>query len=368
MKVSAKEWSATLDFIVDLVYIRDKDFRIVKVNKAFAELFNKKPQELVGKFCYEVVHGTKEPLSCCLRTQALKIPKPIAKEFFEPHLDIHLKLIILPVFSKKSEDIGFVHIARDITERKNTQEELENTHQKLKAVQEQLIQSSKMAVMGRLMAGISHELNQPLTGIKSFSQSILMNLDEDSSIRKDLERIEEQADRMGKLVQSVCLFAGKSEFKAQEVDVNLLLENSLLLLNSELKLHNIYMVKSLERNLPKISGNSNELQQVFINLLTNAWDAISSLNNSEKGEISVKTCLSEDKENIEVTFLDAGCGIPEKNIENIFTPFFTTKTSGGGIGLGLAIVYRIIETHKGKIEVKSSEGEGASFKIALPVI
>jgi len=258
-------------------------------------------------------------------------------------------------------------IVRDITGRKKAQRELEDAYQKLKETQEQLIQSAKMAAMGQLAAGISHELNQPLTGIKGFAQAAFMDLKESDPLRADLSKIIEQADRMDRIIKNVRFFARKSEFKMEELDINQPIEDSLMLLSQQLKVHNIRVAKHFAENLPKIKGDQNQLQQIFLNLITNAKDAIGNLNNPDGGELLIKTSLSEDKKNIEVVFQDTGCGISEENLSNVFNPFFTTKSPGGGIGLGLAIVYRIVENHQGKIEFESQEGKGTTFKITLPV-
>lgn len=266
-------------------------------------------------------------------------------------------------------DISFaLHALAVKEEGKKTQIALEDTHQKLNQTQEQLIQSSKMAAMGQLAAGISHELNQPLTGIKGFAQAGLMKLEENNSVRYDLNKIVEQSDRMDKIIQNIRLFARKSEFKMEELDINKPIEDSLMLLGEQFKLHNICLKKSLAKRLPKIKGNANELQQVFLNLLTNARDSVNSLKDPERGEVIVETSLSKDKKNIEAAFIDTGRGITKKDLKNIFNPFFTTKSPDGGMGLGLSIVYRIVESHQGKIEVESKEDKKTSFRITLPIV
>jgi len=256
---------------------------------------------------------------------------------------------------------------KEITQRKDAERKLADAYQKVKDTQEQLIQTSKMAAMGQLAAGISHELNQPLTGIKGFAQTALMALDSNTPLREDLNNIVEQADRMDKIVKNIRFFARKSEFEMKELDINQPIEDSLMLLSEQLKVHNIRLKKELDRNLPRINGDANQLQQVFLNLITNARDAIDSLENPDGGEIIVKVMLCQDKKNIKIIFEDTGCGIPGEDLGNIFNPFFTTKSPDGGIGLGLSIVYRIVENHRGSIRVESELSKGATFKIILPI-
>ena len=252
-------------------------------------------------------------------------------------------------------------------ERRQADEELAEAYLELKHAQEQLIQSSKMAAMGQLAAGISHELNQPLTGIKGFAQAALMEIEEKSPLTDDLAQIVEQADRMDRIIKNVRFFARKADFKFEEVEINKPIEDAFMFFNEQLKVHNIKVIKHFAKNLPKISADSNQLQQVFLNLLTNAKDAIDVLKRPDGGKITLKTSLTKDRKYIRIIFKDMGCGMPKENQQSVFNPFFTTKSPDGGIGLGLAIVYRIIENHRGTISFKSVEGKGTMFKILLPV-
>jgi len=257
---------------------------------------------------------------------------------------------------------------KDVIGRRKAEENLKVAYEKLKEAQEELIQSSKMAAMGQLAAGISHELNQPLTGIKGFAQAALMDLEKDSPLQADLRQIVEQADRMDAIIKNVRFFAKKSEFKMKPIDINKPIQDAFMFLEAQLKVHNIKLIKSLAKNLPKVQADPNQLQQAFLNLLTNARDAIDSTKRPKGGQISVQTLLNNDNKSIEIIFKDNGCGISKKTLEYIFNPFFTTKSPNGGMGLGLSIVYRIVNNHKGKITVQGKESEGTSFKINFPFI
>ena len=258
-------------------------------------------------------------------------------------------------------------LCRDITERRQVEEELRSAYKKLKQAQQELIQTSKMVAMGQLAAGISHELNQPLTGIKGFAQIVLMNLEKESPFRGDFNKIVEQVDRMDTIIKNVRFFARKSDFKMVELDINQIILNSLMLLCQQLKTHNVKVIQELGSDIPKIQGDPNQLQQAFLNIISNARDAILNLNRPEGGEIRIRTSLSQDKNHVEINFQDTGCGILDGNIQHIFSPFFTTKSPDRGMGLGLSITYRIIENHQGKIEFKSKEGEGTAFNLILPI-
>jgi len=253
--------------------------------------------------------------------------------------------------------------------RRKAENELKQAYQQLKNAQEELIQSGKMAAMGQLAAGISHELNQPLTGIKGFAQAALMDIEDDNPIREDLDKIVHQADRMDKIIKNVRFFARRSEFMLKEMDINQPIEDSLMLLKDQLRVHNIRVEKNLTNNLPKIKADPNQLQQVFLNIITNSRDAICAISQADikGGALQIETRLSQDKKNIEIIFKDTGCGMSKEQLDHIFNPFFTTKSPDGGIGLGMSIVYRIIETHQGKIEIDSVQGQGALVKIILPL-
>ncbi|MCX5781136.1 MAG: PAS domain S-box protein [Elusimicrobia bacterium] len=255
---------------------------------------------------------------------------------------------------------------RDITELKKAEEELRIAYEEIRHNQQDLIQASKMAAMGQLAAGISHELNQPLTGIKGFAQAVLMETEKGSPIRNDLKKILEQVDRMDAIIKNVRFFSRRSDFMMLELDINQVILSSLALLEQQLKTHNIRVIQELESGIPKMQGDSNQLQQAFLNIISNSRDAIISLNRPEGGEISIRS-LGKDKGHIEITCQDTGCGIPEKNFQNIFTPFYTTKSPNRGMGLGLPITYRIIGNHQGKIDFKSEVGKGTTFTIVLPL-
>jgi len=349
-------------------YVINLDYKVVLTNQAAKE-----QGILEGGYCYQLTHKLDKPCEgehfCPLR-EVIRTKKPIQVEHIHYDKDgnkIYVEVYGDPIFEKRGSVIQMIEYDIDITERKKAEKELENAYSQLKKTQEELIQSGKMAAMGQLSAGISHELNQPLTGIKGFAQAALLDLENDNPLREDLRRIVEQADRMDKIIKNIHFFARKSEFKMEEIDINQPIEDTLMLLTEQLRVRNIRLNKLLALDLPKIKGDTNQLQQVFLNLITNARDAVDSLKNPNGGEITVRTLLSEDRKNIEIIFQDTGCGIPKENLGNIFNPFFTTKSPEGGIGLGLSIVYRIIENHKGRIEVESEVKKGTLFKITLPL-
>ncbi len=366
-----KQYQAMVESAHDAIFFKDLESRYRIVNNKCLEVLGISRDEVIGKNDYELIPNQEEAKKSVEDDKVVFTtgkPKEITKYMTRKDgIKYWFHTIKVPQFDNKGNIIGLVGIARDITEIKKKEKALDEAYQKLKQTQEELIQSGKMAAMGQLAAGVSHELNQPLTGIKGFAQAILMDLDEENPLKEDVKKIEEQADRMDKIIRNIRLFARKSDFKMEEINVNQPIEDSLMLLNEQLRIHNIRLHKFLSNNLPNIKGDHNQLQQVFLNLLTNARDAIDKLKRETGGDIIVKSYLSEDKKYVEIIFQDTGCGISKENLRNIFNPFFTTKSPDGGVGLGLSIVYRIIENHNGKIEVESKEGKGATFRIILPI-
>ncbi|GAG83693.1 unnamed protein product, partial [marine sediment metagenome] len=192
IKRAAKEWRTTFDSITDFVSIHDKDFRLIRVNKAFADALNMKPEELVGKTCYQVVHGTNEPMPSCPHMKTLETKKPAIEEFFAPRLGIYLEASTSPIFNDEGEVVASVHVARDITERKK--------------MEQQLIVTDRLASIGELASGIAHELNNPLTSVIGFSE-LLLGKDIPDDVKEDLKVINREAKRTAGVVRNLLIFA-----------------------------------------------------------------------------------------------------------------------------------------------------------------
>ncbi len=249
-------------------------------------------------------------------------------------------------------------------------EELQNAYDKLSNTQLQLVQTAKLAGIGELATGITHELNQPLMYIRANTQMEvkdgLEGLDPESAFNT-LKIVEEGTDRMMNIINHLKDFARISDICFLPVNMNEIIEKSLILFREQFKNRNIQITKEFDQNLPEVVGDANRLEQVFINLLSNAKDALSGV---KKGSIHLKTiqCKEKSKENfIEVSFTDNGLGIPESKLDKIFEPFFTTKDVGRGTGLGLSVSHGIIKDHNGDFVVDSQEGKGTTFKIFIPL-
>jgi two-component system NtrC family sensor kinase len=235
-----------------------------------------------------------------------------------------------------------------------------------KLLQQQLIQSEKLSAIGELISGVAHELNNPLTGVMGYSQLLQMRRDLDDRTKENLLKISDLALRCRKIVQNLLSFARKQKPERTLTDINDILEMTIELRSYELQVNNIEIRRELDPSLPKTIADAQQLQQVFLNVVTNAEQAM--LEAHGKGRLIVRTRTDAQNEFIVVEIIDDGPGIPENYLTRIFDPFFTTKEVGKGTGLGLSISYGMIKEHGGNIYARSRPGEGATFIIELPVI
>lgn len=266
----------------------------------------------------------------------------------------------------------------------------------LKEAQSQLIQSAKLASIGELASGVAHELNQPLMVIRGIAQLLRRNLRKNNlnneELMGQLDPIVRNTKRMMNIINHLRTFSRQSTSDFAPVDVNQILEDSFLMIGEQLRLRNIQVNTQFASDLPKIKGDPNQLEQVFLNLITNARDAVEMRDDGQgtkndsiqdrdeyrgiiilatkKGVLSNQTSTTDNRQSkdfIEILIRDNGGGISAERVENIFDPFFTTKAVGKGTGLGLSISYGIIKDHQGEIEVAETGPEGTTFRIRLPV-
>jgi two-component system NtrC family sensor kinase len=259
---------------------------------------------------------------------------------------------------------GVLSMVQDITKRKQAEEELKKLYTELKESQSQLIQSEKMSAVGTLVAGVAHELNNPITAILHFTQYCIKHTSEEDRLYTILQDIEKETRSCIDTTQNLLTFSHMQRGEAvyQKESLNTILSRVLKLLSYRIEEDNISIGKHIAIGTPDILMNVNNMQQVFLNLLNNALDA---LKESKQKKIDIDI-LCEGKY-VKVTIADSGCGIASEDIDNIFDPFFTTKLVGQGTGLGLSLCHSIITEHNGEITCESVPGQGARFIILLPV-
>jgi PAS domain S-box-containing protein len=279
--------------------------------------------------------------------------------------ELHLRkkdrteIVVLDIKVAVRDDAGkviyFDGIMEDITERKQADE-------REKRLQQELYLSSQLASIGELAAGVAHQINNPLTGILGFSQRLLRKSTDDQ-VRRDLERIHIEAQRAAEIVQNLLTFARHRKPKKEYSDVNDILQSALELRAYELTTSNIEVVTDLAPNLPQTMADFHQIQEVFLNIILNAEQAMTEANRG--GKLTIKT--EEGKGCVRISFTDEGPGIAKENLSKLFDPFFSTRGERGGTGLGLSICHGIVTEHGGRIYVRSKPGKGATFFVELPV-
>jgi two-component system NtrC family sensor kinase len=239
---------------------------------------------------------------------------------------------------------------------------LKASMEELSRAQEQLIQAEKLSALGELVSGVAHELNNPLTGVMGFAQ-LLMRADCSDRVKEDLKKIHKEAVRCQKIVQNLLTFARRHAPERSVVQINDVLAATLELRAYQLKVDNIEVVSEIDPTLPETLVDFHQIQQVFINIINNAHQAM--LDAHGRGRLVLRTERAGDS--IRVSFADDGPGIPEEKVGKIFDPFFTTKEPGKGTGLGLSLSYGIIRDHDGRISASGAPGRGATFVVELPI-
>jgi nitrogen fixation negative regulator NifL len=269
---------------------------------------------------------------------------------------------------------------RDITERKLAEEDLRQTNQRLEAalaelqtrthelasMTQQLWQASKLATMGELAASVAHELNNPLATLALHAESLLDRFPSDDPKRRAVHVIEQEVERMASLVSNLLLFSRRSHQQFSTVNIDEELRNSFQFIHYHLRSHSITIATDIANDLPSVHADRQQLRQVFLNLLTNASDAM-----PEGGTLTVrakKHSLENGSAAVMVEFSDSGRGIEPEDLQKVWEPFFTTKSEGKGTGLGLPICRRTVEEHRGTIDIESLPGKGTTVRIILPAI
>lgn len=330
----------------------DEDGLITRCNSTFEEILGYKREETVGKKVEEIFDDVFASKLKNILGQtswhlteirnAYKIQTTNAN-----YEQIMLNVAIAPLRSELEQQKGAIVVLENVTERVKLEESLQ--------------QNEKLSSIGLLAAGVAHEVNTPLTGVSSYTQMLLDMIPESDPKYKLLQKVATQTERASNIAGNLLNFSrtgGVTELA--EVDINKLLEDTLQLLEPQIRKSNIEMVKEYSDIPPKVFGDAGKLQQVFTNLLINAKDAI-----FEKGKITLTTKNKNENE-VVIEISDTGIGIEPENLNKIYDPFFTTKGVGSGTGLGMAVSYGIVQEHSGSIVAESKVGKGTTFRLSFP--
>jgi PAS domain S-box-containing protein len=348
---SKLEWEDTFDTITDMITIHDKDFNIIRANKAAQKVLGLPFLEDTTVKCFQYYHGKTHPPEECRSCEALETGKPVDFEMYEPHLDMFLEIRAIPRFRDNNHVLGMIHVIRDITERKRVEDSLQRAEQ--------------MKMVGEWATTLAHEIKNPLAGIKVSVEVLLDELNLAPEDREVIYKAVEEIKRIELLLKSLLNFAKPPKPQLGATDINDLLDKTIAFslkhpsLSSDTR-SAVSIHKEFDGRLPVALADPMQLQQVFLNLLFNGIEAM-----PDGGQLGIRTFYDAELKTVRIEISDSGAGIPKEKMDRIFRPFFTTKKKGSG--LGLAISRRLIEQHGGEIAVKSQSGKGAVFIIVLPV-
>jgi signal transduction histidine kinase len=259
------------------------------------------------------------------------------------------------IIYEDNREVGSVGFFHDLRTRIRLKKELESA-------QIQLLQNEKMASLGKLAAGVAHQLNNPLGGIMLYSRLIQEEYDLSEPAKADLSRIMRDAERCRDTVKELLVFARQTRQEKQFHDINKALTRTLFLLEKQVLFQNIHIETRLSPDIPLVLGDIQQLNHVFMNIILNAAQAMDG-----RGNLAISTTLSLDSQKVILEITDTGPGIPEDVLPHIFEPFYTTKDEGKGTGLGLSLAYGIVESHQGKITACNNPDKGSTFVIELPI-
>ncbi|MCP3873224.1 MAG: PAS domain-containing protein [Desulfobacteraceae bacterium] len=384
MKLPDIEMETILNGIQDFILIISPDRKILQANDAFLKRMSYSRHDVIGRKCYNVFREAIEKSSNCHENcpleKVIREKRYCQTELIRLGVDgkpIYTELTIFPIWEKKGKISKFIEISRDITKRKSDEKQtqdylvkmVEQRTQQLKESHERLLHQDKMASLGKLSSSVVHEINNPVAGILSLVMLSKRILDEDNITQDEqklfkqyLDLMETETRRIGRIVSNLLVFARQSKIEVVKFDMNELIEQILMLNSNLLKINKIRVIEELEHNLPLISGSEDQLKQVVMNLISNAVESMSRVS---KKRLTIKTFSKPKDKTVGLEISDTGMGIPKDAVSKVFEPFFTTKKKGKGVGLGLSVVYGIINEHGGKIYVDSDQGKGAKFSITL---
>src|SRR5947208_2136657 len=343
-----EQWETAFDALSEGIAVVDTQGLVRRANRALASLLGVPLPQLIGASLGDALLGKSHALIDLLaatRRGDRTAPLVVRSERLQRAVRLNAARIAGAGFEQ-----SVVVLVEDVTDQQ--------------ALETQLVQSEKLAAVGQLVSGVAHELNNPLTSIAGLSEFLLEQKELGKKDRGHLQVIQEQAERAGRIVRNLLTFARKGSAERVPVDLNDVIRRTLSLTAYDLKLKDITVERELSGALPEVFGDRHGLQQVVLNLITNAAQAVAENPRERPREITVSTWFDGQ---VHLRVADTGPGIPDEIAQSVFTPFFTTKEPGKGTGLGLSLTYSIVESHGGQItlEPKNPRG-GAAFRVDLP--
>ncbi|MBI5116348.1 PAS domain S-box protein [Candidatus Poribacteria bacterium] len=378
IRKSEQQYRNLIDNATDVIFILDTEGRFVSFNKRAEEVTGYAAEDWIGRSFRELIGQDDLPEALERWSQAVKCSAVTSITIRSAkgeniHFEINSSRI-----EEDGEWKGMMCIARDVTAEIDHEKEFKKLHDsvvetnrkleesmaQLKTAQTKLIQTEKLSAMGELISGIAHELNNPLTGIMGYSQFLLESLS-DPKAQESIQKINREAIRCKRIVQNLLGFARQQKPQKRVVDLNAIVQSVVDLREYHVRSDGILLDVKLSAGQPQVVGDFHQLQQVLLNILNNAHQAIKDTRKGAK--IEVETGIDEREKCAQIRIADDGPGISPEDLPRIFDPFFTTREVGQGTGLGLSAAYGIVQEHNGHITVDSTPGNGASFQIRLPL-
>jgi len=381
LRVSKSFTDNIIKSMKNMLIVSDVKGNIKMINEAVSELLGYDPKELIGqkieklfareeinkKIIYNGIYPQKLT-DGILDTESVFVTKSFKK--------IPMTFSCSPLKDEEEDIIGTVIVAQDLSRIKNLVKkaaraakayrnkatELGKAYKELQQLHKNLIQSEKLAYVGKLAAGVAHEINNPLTSVLGITSFLLKKIGEKSVMTEDLLLIVEETKRCKKIVEDLLEFSCQRELGKSANNINTIIEKSLAIIEKQPFFKNIKIIRKFEQPLPLVIVDKNQIKQVFMNMILNAQEAM-----PDGGTLTVESILVENRKCVEIKFIDTGHGIHKDDITRLFDPFFTTKSKIKGTGLGLSVSYSIVTRHGGSIDVISKVGKGSTFIVRLPI-
>jgi signal transduction histidine kinase len=369
------------DFLIQqsdaAIVVINTDFTISEANEPYLNIVNKKREDVLGAYCYGAYYGLRAPCASsfpmmqCPMLETLRTGKSahVVHEYTgKKNGTVYGNIVTYPLKNQDGNIFQVIEIIRDITEAISTG--WENRVKELKADLNKMVQEDRMISLGKLAASCVHEINNPIHGLLTFTDLMQDILAEGEPKPESLEKFKgfltimsSELERCGNIITGLLSFSREYPLAYKNIVFNDILEAVIRLTQHKIELQNIRLVTDFQAGIAMVKGDANRLQQVLLNLIFNAIEAM-----PQGGELTITSCLVKNNQEIQIEIRDTGHGIPEKQINHIFDPFFTTKKEGEGTGLGLSIVYGVVNNHGGKVRTKSRENEGTTFILNFPVL
>jgi two-component system NtrC family sensor kinase len=351
----------------------DPDFRIIRANDAACKNAGLSSQEAIGKFCFQVSHGTLSPCHSsdtpCPMQSTLTTGKSahaIHEHLQQDGSSVFCDVSTYPLLNQDGKVVQVLEVFRDITA--DLSRRMEARTRALRDDLACMVQEDRLTSLGKLVASVAHEINNPIGSILNFSKLMEKGLtegrtgpDQISNYLEWLNMTINEAERVKHTVRNLLTFARQGSISQQPVDLADIVQATLGLTAHHLELAGVTVNSEVPSGSLIVQGDPHQLQQVITNLLLNAMEAM-----EQNGKLDIIGSLSEDRRQVQLELRDNGVGIPPENLDKIFEPFFSTKGASSGTGLGLSVVYGIVRQHKGQVKVTSQPGQGTCFRLRFP--